>query len=274
MSFLTIDSFDAEQLHVELGTQRTASGPKPTIKVSYGEGRRAIAFRTPPVVVEWPRLDGDGDYGTTFGPEDPSDAKFSVGLTDKAPPDGNTKDVARFFAVLKLIDERVVKLVCAEQGKLLKTAGLTELEVAAKMNKAVKPKLEDGALSHHRVNLSVKKFAPGGAQRVIKMRDALRNELSGPTAVKHGDVCMVAMQLDWAYTLSNGNFGLKYAPIEVLMVSRAQEGSAVSATDIWGDVAMPTYANMDVEPPVQRQSGFGFSTDEGGSVLAATYAAA
>lgn len=248
MSFISLETFEPQQLHCEIvyaKSQNPAEKPKPRIKMTYGPTRRAISFITAPVVVDWPYLHGDGNFGTKFGPPDVDKAQFIVGLTDK--PLRGSAPSPRLFEVLEQIDASLIAFVHNYQKEFLNSRDLSLAEVKGKMSLTVKSKFdENDTLSYKRVNLATRKFDWKGEEHPIRIVDCKRQVLEAP--ICHQDICMVAMQLDCVYTgLMGSMFGCKWNVCEAMLVARAPPMGASSSMapvdEVWGAVEVPAWAD-------------------------------
>jgi hypothetical protein len=210
------------------------------VKLSYGPSRRAIAFVTPPCVVDWPKLHGDGNFGTQFGPTEVDKAQYTMGVTDKLLPTGE-HEMAPYFDALRAIDDALVACVHANQKELLSSRGLSKEEVRGKLQATVKPKYEDDALAYNRQNMSTRKFTWSGDERTLRITDVRKQPLAEPVA--HQDVCVVATQVDCVYTgLMGSMFGIKWSIAEVMLLKRA-EHKPQPGSDAFVDYAVPSWAN-------------------------------
>jgi hypothetical protein len=244
------NAFNAQLLHCEVvysKSQNPSEKPKPRIRITYGPARRSIAFISPPIVVDWPYLHGDGNFGTKFGPPDVDKAQFIVGLTDKAVPHTGLSAAKALFEALEQIDAVLIAFVHANQKEFLNSRDLSTAEVKGKMSTTIKSKFDDtDTLAYRRVNLATRKFDWKGEERALRVVDNKRQALDGQIA--HDDVCMVALQLDCVYTgLMGSMFGCKWNVCEVMLIARAPPRSVGSAStpvdDVWGAIAVPTWAD-------------------------------
>jgi hypothetical protein len=249
MSFIALDAFDPALLVCEIVYSKPsnpAEKPKPRIKMTYGPTRRALSFITAPIVVDWPYLHGDGNYGTKFGPPDVDKAQYIVGLTDKPLPATGATQADQLFKVLEQIDAKLVSFVHANQKEFLNSRDLSLAEVKGKMSLTVKSKFdENDTLAYRRVNLATRKFDWKGEEHPIRIVDCKRQVLEAP--IRHQDICMVAMQLDCVYTgLMGSMFGCKWNVVEAMLVARAPLSDAAPKApvdEVWGSVALPTWAD-------------------------------
>jgi hypothetical protein len=221
MSYIDLDAFDTSLLRCEIvNSKNSKPGEKPklNVRLTYGPARRAVAFVTPATVVDWPKIEGEGNFGSKYGPDTLDKAAFTMGLTDK-PIDG-TQTMAKYFDVLRAIDSLLVEFVHANQKELLGARDMSRDEVRGKLSPTVKPKYDDDILVCHKQNLSTRKFTWNGEERHLRIVDCNRAPLTQP--VRHEDVCMVAVQLDAVYTgLMGCMYGCKWAICEVMLLKRA-----------------------------------------------------
>jgi hypothetical protein len=145
MAPIDLASFDIALVNFELVQSRASTTT--TIRAMYGPERRPLSFVTPACVVHWPKLHGDGDYGTRFGPSELSKAKYSACATDEDLPSGPNEQMSLWFAVVKAIDCKLAQFAHAQQTELFKARGLSLEAVEAKLCAAVKAK-EYNARAH------------------------------------------------------------------------------------------------------------------------------
>ena len=221
MSYIDLDAFDPSQIRCEIVHSKNAKPgekPKLNVRLSYGPARRSIAFVSPPCVVDWPKLDGDGNFGSKFGPDALDKASYTVGLSDK-PVDG-VPTMAKYFDALRAIDSVLVEFVYYNQKELLGARDMSRDEVRGKLNPSVKAKYEDDLLVYHKQNLGTRKFAWSGEARELRIVDCERRPLTAP--VRHEDVCLVAVQLETVYTGMMGSmYGAKWQINECMLLKRA-----------------------------------------------------
>lgn len=218
MQYQPLASFDPVHVEFTLGTDRQG---KTTIHPSYDGG--AIAFVTPPAVTMWPRVDGDGNFGTMFGPTDPQKAKFTLDITDGKINGADNEGFGRFAAKLNALDDKLLDFVHAYQEKILKRRNLSKDELKMLQIRTVKPKYDklSGALTGYAVNLSTSKYAwdgMGGKQeRKITICDHQGRKVDG--SVCPGDVVAATMYLNQCYTGVGGDkFGFHWSFEDVSVV--------------------------------------------------------
>ena len=244
MAYLNLSEFNAELINCDITftkPQKPGDKARTVVKLSYGPSRKALAFVTPACVVDWPRLEGDGNFGTKFGPTEIDKAAYTVGLTDKTLQSGENAPMKQYFEVLHAIDAKLIEFVHANQKELLNSRGLTLLEVGAKLSPAVKPRYEDDVLIYNRQNLSTRKFGYLGQERTLRIVDAARATVTIP--VGHEDVCLVASQLDMVFMgLMGSLYGCKYSVAEVMLLKRA-ERVAQPGEDAFMGIEIPSWAD-------------------------------
>ena len=73
------NAMNSDEINFALGTDRHG---KPTIQMYCGPEASEVALVSPACVTNWPRVTGDGNFGTMWGPTDIQKAKFTLDLTD------------------------------------------------------------------------------------------------------------------------------------------------------------------------------------------------
>ena len=122
---------------------------KPHISMSHGIA--PLALVTPPGITNWPRCDGEGNYGTMFGPAEKEKSKFTLDLTD-ADYQGTSNEAMRtFFDLIDAIDDKLLTFVHLNQEKILNRKNLHKSEIAMLQIRGRKPKTDKmtgGELGH------------------------------------------------------------------------------------------------------------------------------
>ena len=219
-SYFPYQRCDAAEITFSLGPERQG---KPQIHMSY-TGGADVGILTPACVTNWPRVSGDGNFGTMWGPTDPMKAKFTVDLTD-APINGTPNEHFNAFATLMTtIDEKLLDFVQQNQLKILGRKNLTREEVKMLQIPTVRPKYDkaSGALMSHAMQLNTPKYVYDGMggkyARVINVVD------HSATVVPNGDVCpgdVVALtaHVNCIYTGVGGDkFGISWSFEDVQVV--------------------------------------------------------
>jgi hypothetical protein len=249
---LFIDSmnFDQKLLVVELHYMKPVGDnvkPRTTVRVSYGPTKRSLALITPPMVADWPMLGPDGNTGSKYGPDSPDKAVYMLGLADRALEGVDLPRVEQLFKVLNLIDERVSDFVFAHQKDVLGTRDLSLEAVRGKMSAAVKQRYDGDTPLYKRVNVSVRCLDYNGNRRHLPQLDCKRLPLAEGNEIKHEDLLMAAIQLDSFYSMSSV-FGVKWAPVQLMLLRRRADQAAPTPADIWADVGVPEWATPDPLP--------------------------
>ena len=245
MAAIDLRAFDAALVNCEIVSTRPvkpSEQARTVDKLSYGPSRRALAFVSPPCVVDWPELTGDGNFGTMYGPTDVDKAAYTAGVTDKELPieGAPLAQMDAYFGALRAIDDQRVETVHARQKELLNTRGLSKEEVRGKLSPAVKPKYEDDTLAHTRLNMSTRTFTWAGSERVVPLVDARREPVD---EIRHEDVCAIATQLDRVYTgLTGSMFGTKWNVCGVMLLKRAEQRPQ-PGSDAFASYGVPAWAD-------------------------------
>jgi hypothetical protein len=254
MSFIDLNTFEPALLKCELVHSTKQPQEKPKVKITYGPARRAIAFITPAFICDWPRLTGNGNYGTKFGPTELDKAQYTVGVTNRALDDETNQHLDMYFNALRAIDMKLVEFVHANQKELLHTRDLTRDEVKGKLSPTVKAKYEEDVLVYTRQQLSARKFDYHGQEKTLKIVDTDHRDYVGD--VHHEDVLMAAVQLECVFFLAGGLYGCKWAILEGMHLKKAEPTRTRPGQDIWANVQLPAWAQGLGPPPAVRQNAF------------------
>ena len=197
------------------------------------------------MAADWPMLGPEGNMGSKFGPDSPDKAVYMLGLADRALEGVDQPRVDQLFKVLNLIDERVADFVYAHQKDVLGTRDLSLEAVRGKMSAAVKQRYDGDTPLYKRINVSVRCLDYNGNRRHLPQLDCKRLPLT--EEIKHEDVLMAAIQLDMFYSMSSV-FGVKWAPVQLMLLRRRADQAAPTPADIWADVGVPEWATPDPTP--------------------------
>ena len=176
------------------------------MKLTYGPMHHPLTLETPPCVLEWPFLTGNGNMGTKYGPQEALKAQYTVCVTDKPVPAcmesaaQHQADMQRFFAAIEAIDEVVAQFAHKHQDELLGVHSLSTEVIKSMGNCAVKTKQYH--LSNHRykcMNLGTPRFTWDGDVRSLKLVDSAGRPLPADKPLRHKDVGVVALQLNYVF---------------------------------------------------------------------------
>ena len=214
-TFLTVEQFDVNEVRTDLTTDRKGS---PAIAISYGPEKQQVALVTPPCQTHWPRCNGEGNFGTTWGPSDPLKAKFSLDLSDSPFEEGKVTNpyFEQLSAILEKIDDKLLAFVHANQLKLLGRKGLSIDEVKMLQIRSVRKRYnkDTGALVGHSVTLTAPCYGydgMGGRYKTAVNVYDYKGTAIPDGLVCPGDVCASTMYLKCAYTGVGGDkFGISY----------------------------------------------------------------
>lgn len=227
---------------------------KATIHMHLQPSSQEVAMVSAPCITMWPRVSGDGNFGTMWGPADVSKAKFTLDLND-APINGQPNtEFHKFQWVLDCIDNKLLDFVTNNQLRILGRKNLTQDEVRMLQIRSVRPKYDkhSGATVGQSMNLSTSKFAWDGMggkyARVITVCDYQGKAL--PTGqVAPGDVVAATMFANQVYTGVGGDkFGIHWSFEDVSVVCQRaclEAKSEVSAFNGFDGVGKPYVDHMD-----------------------------
>ncbi len=204
---------DTDAIAFSLGVDRAG---KPCVHMVYTPTSSAVQMVTAPAVTMWPRCTGDGNFGTMWGPNEVTKAKFTLDLTDNLINGAPNAEFDSFKATLDCIDDRLLDFVTENQLKILGRKNLTKEEVKMLQIRTVRPKYDkiSGALNGHSVNFSTSKFAWDGMggkfARKITICDHLGQTVPNG-AVCPGDVVAATAYANQVYTGVGGDkFGIHW----------------------------------------------------------------
>jgi hypothetical protein len=246
MSAIDVSAFDADLVNVEVVHTKPASAAgkaKTSVRISYGPARRSIALVTPPCVVDWPMLHGDGDFGSKYGPPELDKAQYKVDVTDQGHAHEDREAIAKYFGVLRAIDDKLVAFVHLNQRELLGTRDLSEEGIRAKLNASAKDKYDtQDVLQFTKQTLATRKFDWKGRIVELHIVDAQREAYAKP--IEQGDVCIVAAQIDYVYFIPQQGFGVKWGIVELMRLCAGTGGAPSSSTPQRHIQDVPAWAMM------------------------------
>lgn len=128
-NYIDYKQFDINQLHifakVNKGQER--------IQMYYGPKMQSLAFLSPPALTKYPMVDGDGDFGTLYGPETIDKARYQLDIhawdDDNKPSEEALQDMQQFLDVITSIDDALTTFMFGNQLKWLGRKNLSKEEV-------------------------------------------------------------------------------------------------------------------------------------------------
>lgn len=250
-TFVNWNNFDANHLQFSIGNQQ--QNGKHHVNMFLGPNASEVALVTPACVTMWPRVTGDGNFGTMWGPADVKQAKYTIDLTSAPITSANT-NFEGFQKVMEAIDDRLLSFVHDNQWKVLKRNNLSRDEVRVLQIRSVKERTDKctGRVLYKNLMLSVSKFAKN-FERKINVCDHTGRVLPDGV-VAPGDVVAVTMYANQVYTGVGGDkFGIQWGLQDVQVV--CQRACLPQAQDvaIFGqaqyDFAHPYVVDMPDEEP-------------------------
>lgn len=244
--FVNYQTLETENIHFALGTDRQG---KATIQMCLGELAAEVAMVGPACVTNWPRVTGDGNFGTMWGPPDIQKAKFTLDLTDAQINECVNTCFTTFSDQLTQIDERLLDFVQSNQLKILGRKNLSRDECKMLQIRTVRPKYDkvSGAHAGNTVQLSSSKYTWDGCggkmPRVINICDHTGAVLPNGN-VQPGDVVAATMYANQVYTGVGGDkFGIHWSFDDVQVVCQrsrlAQKTSVPCFNENCYEFAMP-----------------------------------
>lgn len=251
--YIPFEQLEVDEIQFALGNDRSG---KATVHMYYKT--QEVAMVTPACVTNWPRVTGDGNFGTMWGPTDITKAKFTLDLTDAPINENPNFTFDTWQAQLEAIDNKLLDFVNNNQLKLLGRKNLTREEVKMLQIRSVRQKYDKltGALTGHTVQMSAGKYMwdgfGGKVQRVINVCD--KDGAVVPNGVvSPGDVVAATCFANQVYTGVGGDkFGIHWSFEDAQVVcqrSRLAQKAAVPAfNSMTYDFAAPytTAESMDL----------------------------
>ena len=245
-NFVNYQNLAADEISFTLGTDRNG---KSTVQMFIGSEAAEVALVSPACVTNWPRVTGDGNFGTKWGPADIHKAKFTLDLTDSPINGAANTCFDKFATLMSAVDDRLLDFVQMNQLKILGRKNLSREEIKMLQIRSVRPKYDKatGALAGHSVQMSAPKFAWDGCggkyARVINVCDHEGAVLPNGT-VQPGDVVAVTVFANQVYTGVGGDkFGIHWSFEDVQVVCQrsrlAQKTSVPSFQTNTYEFAMP-----------------------------------
>ena len=227
-NFMDITNFDKTQLHVF----PRVIGAREKICITYGPTMRSLAFVSPTAITNYPRLTGDGDYGSTFGPTDIKKARFSADInnwqTDHAPSQKHIEDMEKFLAILTEVDEALLNFMYGNQLKWLQRKNLSREEVRMLQIPSVKTPIdkESGMEKPKTVKLQAAKFyfdqVGNERERKIVVCDHTGRVVQDGM-VMPGDAVCCSMHLGSVYNGVGGDkFGISWQLEDIQVVCQSE----------------------------------------------------
>ena len=223
-SYINFDQIDVDSVQFALGTDRNG---KTQIALTYGPSSGDLNFVTPAAVTMWPRVTGDGNYGTLFGPADPLKAKYVLDLTDVEISEASETEkgaFALFKAKMDLIDEKLLQFVTDNQLRILGRKNLNKEEIRMLQIRTIKPKYDKvtGTLLEHGFSMGVTKYVADGMGGKVVRKVAVcdhAGNVQPEGRVMPGDVVRATAYVSQVYTGVGGDkFGIAFGMEDVSVV--------------------------------------------------------
>ena len=110
--FYKYEELNPDEIAFSLGSDRNG---KTTVSMVYQPAGGDVAMISAPAVTLWPRVSGDGNFGTMWGPSDVTKAKFTLDLNDAYINDAENAEFTKFMAKMAQIDEKLLDFVTEHQ---------------------------------------------------------------------------------------------------------------------------------------------------------------
>ena len=230
------NTFKTDDVTFALGMDRNG---KTAINMLVQPNCTDVAFVTPACVTNWPRVTGDGNYGTLWGPSDINKAKYSLDLTDGSINGADNPNFTDFANMLEAIDDKLLDFVHSNQLKILGRKNLTREEVKMLQIRSVRAKYDktSGALIGHSIQMTTAKFAWDGmggkfARKVNICDQAGIVVINGNVAP--GDVVAATAYANQVYTGVGGDkFGIHWSFKDISVVCQRNKLEVKSSVPVF-----------------------------------------
>ena len=222
--YVPFAEFDSSQLSFALAPGRDG---KPQISMTYRGGEVAVV--SAPSVTWWPRVTGDGNFGTMFGPSDASKAKFTLDLSDSQITEGQANvEWEGFAAVMTKIDEALLDFVLANQERILKRKDISREALKMLQIRAVREKYDKLTNAHtgNAINLSTPKMVWDGTGKTVRPIVVCdhRGQAIPNGTVAPGDVVAATIFANSVYTGVGGDkFGIQWGFEDVSVICQRSQ---------------------------------------------------
>lgn len=239
-SYVQWKDFDTSNVTFSLGQDRNG---KAAISMLVQPNFTEVAFVSPACVTNWPRVTGDGNFGTMWGPTDVTKAKFSLDLTDASINGTTNEDFQAFAEMMTRIDEKLLEFVKDNQLRILGRKNLSRDEVKMLQIRSIRAKYDklSGALIGHNVQMTTSKFAYDGMggtfPRKINICDK-KGQVIPNGNVAPGDVVAATCYANQVYTGVGGDkFGIHWSFEDISVVCQRSKLEV--------KVSVPVFAAQD-----------------------------
>lgn len=239
-NYIHYNKLKHDDIRFALGTDRSN---KTTIAMMIGANCEDVALITPACVTNWPRVTGDGNYGTLWGPADPMKAKFSLDLTD-APilNDEQNKNFDEMAHLMDAIDDKLLDFVMQNQLRILGRKNLGREELKMLQIRTIRPKYDKitGALIGRALQATTSKYMwdgmGGKTERTINVCDKNGAVVAGGN-VAPGDVVAATLYCNQVYTGVGGDkFGIHWSMEDVSVVAQRAKLNVKKDVPKFGEV--------------------------------------
>ena len=253
------ESLDVAEVKFALGADRSN---KTTISMVVGPACADVAVVTPACVTNWPRVTGDGNFGTMWGPSDINKAKFSLDLTDGPINGSENPDFNKFGDMMEAIDDKLLDFVHNNQLKVLGRKNLTREEVKMLQIRTVRPKYDrlTGQLVGHSVQTTTSKFAWDGMggkyERRINICDHQGNVVPNGN-VTPGDVVAATVFANQVYTGVGGDkFGIHWSFEDISVVCQRSKLEIKTQIPVFAEKTYEFGQSYSHTPPPEYAAQF------------------
>lgn len=221
--FMRIENVNVDEIQFVVGMDRLQ---RPRFGITYGSNGATLAVVTPALITLYPKVNGDGNLGSMFGPTEAIKTKYLLDLTDTPITGTENKHFETLAAFMNKVDDKLLDFVYQNQLKVMGRKNLSREEVKMLQIRTVRAKYDknSGALVAHSVNLSCPKYAWDGVggrfERRINVCDS-SGAVVPDGVVSPGDAVAATILADMVYTGVGGDkFGIHWSFRDVQVVAQ------------------------------------------------------
>ena len=203
-------------------------GGKTVITMTMGAANAEVAMRSPSAVTMYPRVNGDGNFGTLYGPTDQSQTQYLLDLSSNDINGHNNMEYHTFRQTIDNIDDKLLDFVYQNQQRILGRRNLSKDEIKMLQIRSVRTKYDTGGeVIGTSMQLKARKYVADGmggkTTNVIAVADHC-GQVVPNGQVRPGDVVAATMYANCIYTGVGGDkFGIQWAFEDVCVICQRQK---------------------------------------------------
>jgi hypothetical protein len=222
-TYIHYKTFDINQLHIVAKIHNN----KERISMYYGPKMQSLSFLTPPALTWFPRVTGQGDFGSPYGPDSVEKARFTLDMNnyDESHPMAPEfqKETKMFLQMVEAIDNALLDFMFGNQLKWLGRKNLSREEVKLFQILSVKTPInkDTGMEREKRLEMKRRMFINNQEQK-INICD-MNGKVVPNGEVHGGDIVCATMHVGSIYNGVGGDkFGISWELEDVQVVCQVQ----------------------------------------------------